>query len=291
MTARNVKVLKKGAFGGVKYACAKKYKCNEGELVLTQKDFTVNCRGNWSKVFRIDEVQFEVLDNCLEVRTIWYNKLVFTLLVDKPEEWKEALDKLRSDSLNKLVVDTFEREQNRKAEIDSLLQMDHPKIQSLYRKIRRHGQFDFKNIQFIGDIYNLFKRTKNRKLQAFIIAHCYVACYEWTKKLFYEIYKAKVGKGPANDEELKDFLANYPTWNFLTMDTWDIRANAIRNCVAHEKFYYDYQNSDIVLVVNGKEKRLKLIEMRLELIQLFNFYDETQKALKQKILACGMNVK
>jgi hypothetical protein len=61
--------------------------------------------------------------------------------------------------------------------------------------------------------------------------------------------------------------------------------------VAHEKFYYDYQNSDIVFVVNGKEKRLKLIEMRLELIQLFNFYDETQKALKQKILACGMNVK
>lgn len=286
MTKPKTRLLKKGTFKGMEYVCAKKYQCEKGELVLTEQNFTVKCDYHWTKTLRTDEVEFKAHEKGLEVRTIWYNKLLFTLLVDEPQDWEDALLKLRSLSMVK-IGESMLGEMRKKPELEKLLDIDHSKLKMLHRRIKKRRPFDVKNIRFNLWIEGLIEKVKDRKLKAFIIAHCYVAWYEWTKKLFYEIYKAKLGKGPKNDEELQKFLTDYSQWNFLSTKTWGIRANHIRNCVAHEKFYYDYKNSEIVFLVHGKEKRLKLIEMKLKLFQLSHFYPKTLRALREKIRLCG----
>jgi len=266
----------------MEYICAKKYRCEKGELILTDQSFTVKCDNHWTKTLQTKEIQFDTHEKSLEVRTIWYNKLLFTVIVDRPQEWKEVLDKLESLSMAKMGKRMLE-EDKEKSQLEELLLIDDNKLGILYHRIKKQRQFDVKNIRFILGIQDLLEEVKNRKLRVFIIAHCYVAWYEWTKKLFCEIYKAKLGKGPCKDGELQKFLTDYPRWNFLSTETWGIRANDIRNCVAHERFYYDYRDSEIVFLPNGKEVRLKLIEMKLKLFQLSHVYPKILEALKEKI--------
>lgn len=86
---------------------------------------------------------------------------------------------------------------------------------------------------------------KDRKLKAFLIAHSYVAWYEWTKKLLEKVFKANKGVGPKDDKELLNYLDEYPYLR-KSLDTtkWGIRANRIRNCVSHELFYFDYKKTN-----------------------------------------------
>lgn len=272
----------------MEYTCAKKYRCEKGELILTEQSFTVKCDNHWTKTLQTREIRFEAHEKSLEVRTIWYNKLLFTLIVDEPQEWKKVLDKLESLSIAKMG-ESLVGETKEDSELKELLLIDDCKLRILHHKIKKQRQFDIKNIRFNLRIQDLLEKVTDRKLKAFIIAHCYVAWYEWTKKLFYEIYKAKQGRGPEDDDELQKFLTKYPRWNFLSTETWGIRANHIRNCVAHEKFYYDYGNSEIVFLVHKKETRLKLIEMKLKLFQLSTVYPKILVALREEIRLRGVD--
>ena len=93
------KCLKKGVFKGMTYVCARKYLCQKGELTLTEKNLIVSCRGHWSKTIPVMEVRLEGLRNSLSVRTILYNRLLFTLTVDQAEEWEKALGEIIFDRM------------------------------------------------------------------------------------------------------------------------------------------------------------------------------------------------
>jgi len=129
----------------------------------------------------------------------------------------------------------------------------------------------------------LVRILKNRKLKAYIVAHSYVAWYEWVKGLLSKIYKAKIGKGPENDEELIRYLNGYPSLGILNTEEWGIKANQIRNCVAHERFYYDYKYSELVLIVERKEKRIRLREVELRLTSISYTYSKLLKFLREMI--------
>ena len=150
-------------------------------------------------------------------------------------------------------------------ELQKILDMKPEALRRLYNDISKELKpFETKSIRFILDMYDMLSapgRISNRKLRAFIVAHCYVALYERTKKLLYKIYKAKFGKGPKNDEELMKFLDDYPlSKSLLDTSEWGIKTNQVRNCVSHGKFYFDYKNSVFVFMVK-KEKRIPLREL------------------------------
>jgi hypothetical protein len=123
---------------------------------------------------------------------------------------------------------------------------------------------------------------KDCKLKAFIVAHSYVALYEWTKRLLSKIYKAKFGKGPTNDEELLSFLDDYHHGKFFGYNRMGIRANQIRNCVSHEKFYFDYKLSELVFMAN-KEKRVRFRELEMKIYQMSHFYVTLLRSLREKV--------
>jgi hypothetical protein len=64
---------------------------------------------------------------------------------------------------------------------------------------------------------------------------------------------------------------------------WGINANQIRNCVAHERFYYDYKHSELVFTVEKKEKRIRLRELRWRFISIAHTYATLIQSLKQKV--------
>jgi len=70
------------------------------------------------------------------------------------------------------------------------------------------------------------------------------------------------------------FLSGYPSLGIFSFfsEEWEIEANQIRNCVAHERFYYDYKHSEIVFIVNGKEKRIRLREIEFRLLSISHTY-------------------
>ena len=284
MTQRDEEIVKKGAFKGLAYSSAKRYTCKKGELILTTKNLLMNCEGSWSKVFPIREIRLEAWDENLEVRDIWYGKLLFKLIIDEPEEWEEAFHEVKSEWLSETMKRLWEKEKKRPIELKKLLDIKPEAVKKLYDDLQKERiQYERKNIRFNLDIQTLLEGTKNRKLKAFIVAHSYVAWYEWTKRLLSKIYKAKFGKGPANDRELIKFLDNFPSWKgYLDTTRWGISANQIRNCVSHEKFYFDYKNSGLVFMTK-KEKRVRLRELRGGIYSLSHFYITLLKALKEKV--------
>lgn len=61
----------------------------------------------------------------------------------------------------------------------------------------------------------------------------------------------------------------------MLLDTreWGIEANQIRNCVTHEKFYFDYKPSEIVFIVKiNKEKRIRLRELQTVLYPMLHLH-------------------
>ncbi len=169
-------------------------------------------------------------------------------------------------------------------EVKQLLDMNPEALRTLYNDIRKEKMlFGMKNVEFNLEIQALTRTLKNRKLKAFILAHSYVAWYEWTKSLLSKIYKVRFGKGPKNDEELIGFLKGYPALGVLNTKEWGIEANQIRNCVAHQKFYYDYKYSELIFVLNNKEKRIKLRDLETRFASISNTYVKLIEWLKEKI--------
>ena len=204
--------------------------------------------------------------------------------MDAPEEWVDAFRKVEAEWLSEGMIGLWNYKNKRPIELKKLLDISPEALKKLYAALRKERvQFERQNIPFNLDIHGLLKGVKSRKLKAFIVVHNYVAWYEWTKRLLYKIYKAKLGKGPKNDEELMKFLDEYPTWKvFMVTRGWEIRANQIRNCVAHEKFYFDYKNSELVFMVK-KEKRVRLLELELKISSMSEFYAILLKSLREKV--------
>ena len=267
------KAIKKGFFKVV-YSRTREYACEKGELSLTPRGLIMKCKASWSKTFPIEEVGLEVKDEKLEICEIWYGKPLFRLVLGKPEKWVHEFDKLSFKWLQEEYENGLEVARKRPEELKKLLDIDPDALRKLYNDIQKERRFRAKNFKFNFEIQRLARHLRNRKLKAFIIAHSYVAWYERTKQLLYKIYKAKFGKGPKNDGELLKFLDDYPSWKCL-LDTkeWGIEANQIRNCVAHEKFYYDYKPSEIVFIVKtNKEKRVRLRELQILLYPMLHFH-------------------
>lgn len=284
MTQQSEKVVKKGAFKGLAYSSAKRYACNKGGLTLTTKNLLINCKGSWSKAFPISEIRLEAWDENLEVHDIWYGKLLFRFVVDKPKEWETAFQSVNKQLVRETMSRLHEMERKRPAELKNLFDMEPKALKKLYEDTQKERQeYERKNIRFNLDIQSRLEKVKNRELRAFIVAHSYVAWYEWTKNLLYRIYKAKFGKGPANDNELMNFLDNYPSWKAL-LDTpeWEIRPNQIRNCVAHERFYFDYKKAQLVFMAK-KEKRVRLRDLKVKILPMSNFYATLLRSLEEKI--------
>jgi hypothetical protein len=285
MIHHNEKVVKKGIFKGITYPNVKKYACEKGELTLTSRHLSINCEGKWKKTFRNWEIRLEANDRILEIHDNWYGKVRFRLIVDEPKEWLNEFEKIMFEDLREAFENNID-ENKILEEWKKLFDINPTTLKKTYDDIRKEmTQFRRKNLRFNLEIQRLVKILKHRKLKAYIVAHSYVAWYEWTKGLLSKIYKAKFGKGPENDEELIRFLGGYPSLVILSFfsEEWDIKANQIRNCVAHERFHYDYKNSEIVFIVNGKEKRIRLREIEFRLMSISHTYWDLLQFIKEKV--------
>ncbi len=284
MMLRNKKVVKKGVFESVAYSRAKRHVCDRGELILTSKNLEIICRGNWTKIFSVREIRVEVFNDNLEVYDFWYGRLLFKLIMDDAEEWAKTIQNMSSKYVQNWMKWIEEAGRKRTEELKKLFDMPPKTLKRLYDDTRKERmQFRMRNIQFNVEIQRLAENLRGRKLKAFIVAHSYVAWYEWTKGMLNKIYKARLGKGPKNDEELIRFLRDYPSLRVLDTEEWEIRANQVRNCVAHEKFYYDYKSSSLVFIVGKKEKRIRLREFKAKFNSLLHTNVELLDCLKEKV--------
>jgi hypothetical protein len=280
----NEKIIKKSDFHRIAYSRAKKHTCERGELILTTKNLLINCEESWTKAFPLREyICLEACGDNLEVYDR-YGQLRFRLIIDEPNQWKEVFDELTSKQAWELYKRFLEYEEKRPIELKKLLDMSSEALKKLYDNLKKERmQFERKNVRFILDIQTSHWRSKDRKLRAFIVAHSYVAFYEWTKRLLSKIYKAKFGKGPTNDGELIEFLEDYPSLKgYLDTTEWGIKANQIRNCVSHEKFYFDYKNSELVFMTKT-EKRIRLREVQRMILSMSHFYGAVLNALRKKV--------
>lgn len=282
--ARHNEVVKRGSFKGIVYSSVKKYSCEKGELILTLKNLQINCGKRWTKIFPSKEIGVEAKGKALKVYDIWYGRVLFKLIVDEAEEWEEAFRDVGFKDLQENMERSWNAERKRPEELKKLFDIDPMVLKKVYADFQKERtRFRRKNIKFNLEIHGLIRILKNRKLKAYLIAHSYVAWYEWAKALLYSLYKAKFGKGPENDEELLKFLDEYPSLGFLDMKELGIEANQIRNCVAHEKFYYDYKPSELVFIVKKKEKRVRLRRLESRRTKILNTYVEALRCLKEKV--------
>jgi hypothetical protein len=279
------KLIRRGAFHKVAFSSSKKLVCDRGELVLTSERLSISCEGSWSRSFPIWDIRLEGWDKYLEVRDFYWGRLQFRLVVDDAQEWIMSSQKIHSDQACEMLEKIKERNKKKPEELNRLFDINQENLRGIVKDIRK-WRLDFgeKNIHFVLNVQRLATTTNNRKLKAFLLAHCYVAWYEWTKVLLLAIYKGKRGKGPNNDDELIKFLGeNFPSLQVLDTREWGIGANQIRNCVAHEKFYYDYKRSELVLNVNSRNKRISLRELERRFHIMTETYSMLVQCLKQKV--------
>jgi hypothetical protein len=281
MTTHN-EAIKRGSFEVIDSSAKARFH-KKGDLVLTSENLSINCEGNWSKTIPIGEFDLETHDGKLEIRFGPSRTNFLTLVIADPEKWVEYGKEVESHWLYDYMerVDLMEIE--RPKELDKLLNMKPEALRKLYNDIsKEYNPFQTRSIRFILDMYTTSRNIKNRKLRAFIIAHCYVAFYERTKRLLSKIYKAKFGKGPKNDERLMEFLDNYPSWKFL-LDTseWGIKPNQARNCISHGKFYFDYRNSVFVFMVE-KEKRIPLRDLWRIAVPMAHLYSSVTHSIVER---------
>jgi len=277
------KIIKRDVFKGLTFASAKKYSCRKGKLTLTSRGLLIDCEHSWSRLLPISRFSFEVWDDNLDVSD-HYGKLRFRFTVDNPEEWNEAIRNMIWKRFSGVLTDARERQRRMPAELKKLFDIEHEALKKLYRETRKEAEeYERKNIRFNLEIQDQLRKVKNRKLKAFIVAHSYVAWYEWIKKLLYKIHKAKLGKGPANDNELMKFLDDYPSLkSFLDKPEWEIRPNQIRNCVSHESFFFDYKASELVFMMR-KEKRILLRDLWVGIFPIANLYGILLRSLEDKL--------
>jgi len=255
------KLIKQGKFN-VRYSSAKKYQHEKGKLVLTSKSLLFIFNNNPIKPVKNHYIRLKVCDDCLEVYDSNYNKLKFKLLLDEPQDWKKIFDDIKWEKINRKIIGYHAIREQRQKELQNLFDMSSQALIKLYQDTaKEREQFQRKNIRFNLDIQSsyLYEGIKDRKLRAFVIAHSYVAWYEWIKRILQKLMRAKTGQGPKNDKELLDFLDDYPKLK-QSIDTtdWELKPNRMRNCVAHEEFYFDYRLSELIFMDDDKEKSVML---------------------------------
>jgi len=149
MILNNEKVAKKGIFHSIIYSSIKKYACEKGELTLTSKKLTINCEGKWKKTFLNKEIRLEAYDKILEIRAIWYSKLLFKLTVEDAEEWLNAFQKVQFEELHKYMDKFWEADKKRPEEWKKLFEIDPKVLRKIYDDIRKEmTQFRRKNLVF-----------------------------------------------------------------------------------------------------------------------------------------------
>ena len=284
MQVDNERIVKKGAFQRVSFSSSKRFSCDKGELILTEKHLQVNCEGSWFRTFPRNEIRIEVHGKTIEIYDRWYNRLLFRIIVSNGEEWTKAYREMLTRLQKRWINELQERREKSQDEWNQLFELPMPTLMKLYTEIRdERNEFRRKNISFNFDVQRAARTLRNRKLKAFVIAHSYVSWYEWTKGILSKIYKAKLGCGPKNGRELLKFIREYPSLNVLNTREWEIEANQIRNCVAHENFYYDYRSSNLVFIVDKKEKMVRLRQLELSCSYMSNIYQKLLNYLVEKI--------
>jgi len=282
--AQTKEVVRKGSFQKVAFSSLKKLTCDEGELTLTLEKLTICCKKSWSKSFSITEIRLEEWENNLEIHDAYYGKLLFKLIIDNPVEWEKEFQKLINRYYAERFDEHYQRQSKKPEELNRLFEAKQEILKKILEEVRKERkQFGEKNADFILLVQKLAETANDRKLKAFIVAHCYVAWYEWTKNLLFQLYKGKFGKGPRDSEELINFLHSFPSLRVLDTSEWGINANQIRNCVAHERFYYDYKSSELVFRIENKDKRIRLRELQWRLISIAYTYRTLIISLKQKV--------
>jgi hypothetical protein len=284
MNQNGEEVIRKGSFQKVAFSSAKKLTCDEGELTLTSTRLLINCKESWSRSLSIREIRLEAWEMNLEVYDFLYGKLMFRFNIDNASEWEKAFRELTNRYYNQTWNELYQRQSKKPEELNTLFDLKPETLRKILAEVRKERlQFGLKNIDFILNVQNLVNSLNNRKLKAFILAHCYIAWYEWTKSLLYKIYKGKFGKAPRDDKELLEFLSGFPSLGVLDTSEWGINANQMRNCVAHERFYYNYKKSELVFRVDEREKRIRLRDLQWRFASIAYTYETLLKSLKQKV--------
>lgn len=262
-------VIKRDALKGTTFTSSKKYFCSKGELILTPKDLTIVCKDNWSLSLPLHKFRFEALGENLEVYDRYYGRLRFRLAIDEPKEWEKTIQAIVYEEVRR----EFHREIDLKGELKRLLTLNQDVLKDLLKHVQKDmDEYQRRNIQFNLEIHDRAEKVKDRKLKAFLVAHIYVAWYEWVKNLLYKIHKAKLGKGPKDDNELLKFLEDYPSLkHYMDTSDWGMNPNQIRNCVAHERFFFDYKTGELVFMAR-KEKRVRLFDLRVQIRPMIHFY-------------------
>jgi hypothetical protein len=261
--------IKKATFRRMTFASSKKYFCSKVELILTSKNFTIVCKNHWALSLPLHKFRFESLGENLEVYDNYYGRLRFRLAINGPEEWAKAIQAIKYEEVRRI----FYLKPDLEGELKRLLTLNPDALKDLLRHVRKEmDEYQRRNIQFNLEIQDKTEKVQDRKLKAFMIAHIYVAWYEWVKNLLYKIHKAKMGKGPKDDNELLKFLENYPSLkHYMDTSDWGMNPNQIRNCIAHERFFFDYKTGELLFMA-GKEKRVRLFDLRGQIRPMIHFY-------------------
>jgi len=275
------KIIRQGLIERTVFSCAKKYSHGKGELILTKERLSIKFQGLPLKTYPFSNIYLKTCDNStLEIGNMRYNRLLFKFIIEKATEWEKSYNEIWSEILKKCHRDFIYSQLHFDEEIRNLLDMPKVTLQNLLIEIlKERMQLDTKNMKFTLEIQGFLRKTKNRKIRAFLAVHSYTAAYEWVKKLLYKIHKAKYGKAPKDDAELMSFLDDYPSIKRL-MDTskWGMKSNQIRNCVAHQRFYFDYRSSELVFCLN-KEVRVWLKDIEIIIFPMANLYSSIIRSL------------
>lgn len=280
-------IIKSGSFDKVIYS-SDKVADFPGELVLTINHLYIKSR-RWSSAFFFDAIQMEERNGLLAIMKN-SGRVLFKLQVKNAKEWQEISLKLFKKKVEIIWLE-LELSQATPVDFSNLLDVGVERIKKMYYKRQQNSVLKH-NINFNISIMELLRNQKNRKLKSYMLAHSFATWYEWTKTRLNEIYKCKFGKGPMNDEELLKFMEQYPKLHPFAIfnEAYGINANQIRNCIAHEKYFFDYKNNELVFVFN-RECRISLRDLEQVTFMLANFVTDLEVAIREVALTGELSIK
>jgi hypothetical protein len=271
--------LKKGTFDRILYSDNEKFADSVGEIVLTRDYLYLQSSAGWNEKFVFDNINVIEENGHLLIQKSLGGTLL-KLSVDNAESWMEACKQL---TLKKMEMQQVELELSFLSipmQFNDFLNFNQSSIYKMY--VKKGRLLSQKNAEFNLKIVSSTRNIENRWLKAYIIAHSFATWYEWTKDLLKDIYKYKTGKKPKSDEELLGYMNQFPRLNPFNNFTKQIglNANQIRKCIAHEKYYFDYKNSELVFN-NKKEFRVALKDFETLIVLLANFNKELEFYIKE----------
>ena len=115
MVLENEEIVKQGTYY-VKFSSAKKYQNTKGNLVLTKKSLFFIVNGQIVRKLYNKHIGLSVDEECLEVYSD-YNKLLFKLVVDKPEKWNKIIHDLKWEKLDRKILGYIEEKEKSQREL------------------------------------------------------------------------------------------------------------------------------------------------------------------------------